>query len=444
MDSLRVVSGLPHYTTIMPRNKSRANRPARLRGRGDYSTEITAITNPISRLESKIDHLEKKLVKNPMSKSNAAATIGRTLGNFAGQGDLGELAGSTLAKWFGHGDYHVKTNSLMGPSSTVGATFSKEGRRGTRIMEREYIGDITSGPLSGGSTAFDITGFNLNPTDVTTFPWLSRVASLYDQWEPNGIVFEFISTSSDFNGASQALGAVVMATDYDSFDPPYTSKQQMENADYACSTKPSENLLHGIECDKRERATTLLYTSTINGAPVTMTTLGRFQVATQGCSVANVTLGELWISYDVTFYKKQLTFTDTLSTPFLDVTGTIINGDNMFLGTIGSSDTITLTANGQTLSFNNPDAAKYQLVYYLDNTEFSSLADLNGSVPTNCTFTSTAVFDPTAGSQLLMVTMIITATAPNASLVTLLKTAVGSSHMRMSVVEVPSAYTFSG
>jgi hypothetical protein len=35
--------------------------------------------------------------------------------------------------------------------------------------------------------------------------------------------------------------------------------------------------------------------------------LGNFQLATQGVSAAGVTLGELWVSYDITFYKKQLT-----------------------------------------------------------------------------------------------------------------------------------------
>jgi len=195
-----------------------------LRGKGDYTETVKAISDPQKRLEAKIDHLERKLVGDgKLNVKNVASKIGRSLGNFAGMGDLGEMAGSTLAKYFGHGDYTVKSNSLMSSATTTGAKFSSS-LRGTRIQEREFLGDVRSGSLFNGSSSFSLTNFNINPTDPKTFPWLSNLSYLYDQWEPHGIVFEFISTSSEFNGTSQALGAVIMATEYDPFDPPYTDK----------------------------------------------------------------------------------------------------------------------------------------------------------------------------------------------------------------------------
>lgn len=271
-----------------------------MRGSGDYTPEVSSIVKPMQRLEAKIDHIEKSLNRD------AASTIGRTLGAVVGQPDLGAMAGRTLAKLFGHGDYTVKVNSLIKGSPPVTSSMSRDGKRGTRIVEREYIGDIFSGSLLSGSTQFTNDNYPILPTNPTTFPWLSTIANLYDQWEPNGIVFEFVSTSSEYNGVSQALGTVIMSTDYDVYDSPYPTKSQMENADYACSTKPSVSLMHGIECDMSERPTPILYTDQGSAIPKTSTTLGNFQLATVGCSAANVLLGELWVAYDITFYKKQL------------------------------------------------------------------------------------------------------------------------------------------
>lgn len=314
-----------------PRNRTRkAPRPPRLvrqiAGRGDYSVDLLATTDPARRLEGKVDHIERMLSKTHVN--SAPANIGRALGGLVGQSDLGAMAGTALSKLFGHGDYTVKSNSLM-YAATLDMNppkFSSHGKRGTRIIEREYLGDV----ITGAAGVFTNTSYNINPTDPTTFPWLSNIANLYEQWEPNGIVFEFVTTSSEFNGASQALGAVIMATDYDPTDPSYSTKQTMENSDYACSTKPSTSLVHGIECDPAERPLKLLYTNT---SSVERTdSLGKFQIATAGVSVANVTLGELWISYDVTLFKKQIstalsitsgintTFSATAGVPFLATT----------------------------------------------------------------------------------------------------------------------------
>jgi hypothetical protein len=357
----------------MRKNKSilkKTPKKAVLRGKGDYSSEIMNITDPMRRLEGKIDHLEKSLVKNPLSKGGAAKSVGRLLGGLVGQGDLGEFAGSSLAKLFGHGDYHVSSNSLIKNTSGIsGAKFVNDGSRGTRIIEREFIGNIASGPVSVGSSIFELQSYILNPTNSHAFPWLSQVAHLYDQWEPHGIVFEFISTSSEFNGTTQALGAVIMATDYDPYDPLYANKQQMENADYSCSSKPSLGLVHGIECDPRERPLKILYTSQSNGAPVNTYSLGTFQLATQGCS-AQVTLGELWISYDITFYKKQLETQTISSLGYYHASGISSAFQGLLYEPITLSSNV-VTINSTTLysivRMNNVESSKkYLFVYWMD------------------------------------------------------------------------------
>lgn len=244
-------------------------------------------------------------------KKGPYATVGRDLGGLLGFADVGDRVGGAIGRLFGRGDYQVHLNSLMesygkpaaGPPPPM--TF-RDGKRGVRVVEREYLGDITSGPLVGSSTLFTNNSYPLNPANATTFPWLSRIARQFDQWEPHGIVFEFRSTSSEYNGTSQALGTIILATDYDPTDPAYVSKAEAENSDYAMSVKSSDCAIHGIECDPKERPTAVLYTSSGSQSDPRFTDLGTFQLCTQGMSVADVTLGELWVTYDITFYKKQV------------------------------------------------------------------------------------------------------------------------------------------
>lgn len=432
---------------MIPTKKNQTTKSSRkrstLRGKGDYSNEINNLKDPIERLEKKLDHLEKNLVHKVATKKNAAEVIGRTLGNFANQGDLGALAGSTLAKYFGHGDYSLHKNSLMDGKHLAGAKFSSDGKRGTRIIEREFIGDVSSGILVGNSTEFTNGAFIINPTDSRTFPWLSRLAHLYDQWEPNGIVFEFVSTSSEYNGTSQALGTIVMATDYDPYDQLYINKQVMENADYACSTKPANGLLHGIECDTKERPTALLYTDTTNGSPLTSTQLGRFQLATQGCSVGGVTLGELWISYDITFYKKQLIDSTIINLPFLTQEATTSTGTGYFAGAPNDSYQISIyqiIGTGSRIDFNNIAAGSVYLVnYFLLNPTATDESNVRTTFTVNNgAFDSRGSFD--LGIDSLMV-WVVTTTSANTSLQTTINTD-GAKQYSLSVTQVTPDYTF--
>lgn len=355
----------------MPKHKNATK--SNLRGRGDYTVETKKIPQILPRLEAKIDHLEKSLVHATPSKARAASTVGRVLGNFVGQGDLGALAGESLAKMFGHGDYSIKANSLMSSISQSGPNvpkFGTSGKRGIRVAEREFLTDIFSGSLVDGSSEFLNRSFRINPTESTTFPWLSLIASNFDQWEPHGIVFEFISTSSEFNGTSQALGTIIMATDYDGNDPPAPSKSDMANMDYACSTKPSNNLIHGVECEPSERQVKIFQTSQVNAL---LSLLGNFQIATQGMSTADTKVGELWVSYDISFYKKQLGSYNPLCFTWSGVatatTGLLASPTLRFATNFATPWTITQNIGVGSIIVLDPniDAGRFLLVYQLDN-----------------------------------------------------------------------------
>lgn len=378
-----------------------------LRGRGDYAQDIIDEPNVVTRIEKKLDHLERSLVRKAASTpiGQGASMAGRALGGLFGQGDLGSLAGEGLARLFGHGDYRtaIKGNSLMaGVSGSTVPKFQGDGKRGVRLTEREFIGNVVSGSLVSGSSIFDNKSFNLNPTDQNTFPWLSKIAELFDQWDPHGIVFEFHTTSSTFNGTSQALGAVIMATDYDVNDPPYSSKQQMENADYACSTVPSSSLLHGVECDPRERPLEVLYTTPRTGQ-LNFSSLGSFQIATQGCSTAGTTLGELWISYDITFYKKQLV-SSTLDVATLSGSSNATAGGPLWIpSTLSIQRGITYAQNigvGTTFSFPpSQGSGKYLLTVNDQSFQTGDIASITPTNLINCVQSQSTTSLSTVGSQ---------------------------------------------
>lgn len=358
--------------------------------------------------------ITKRMANSTLGKKVRKAALERTgqiIGARLGSARLGRAAGSLVSRVTGSGDYNVHTNSLFRTIPTSRATFAQEGRA-TRIREREYVGEVLAGPsLVNGSTLFHRSSYSINPTNPELFPWLSRLAHLYDQWEPHGIILEFVSTSSEFNGVSQSLGAIIMATEYDPYDPLYNSKQEMENADFSCSTKPAEGLVHGIECARSERPTKLLYTASSNGAPLTSTQLGIFQLATQGMSTAGSTMGELWISYDISFYKKQLTSELDLE-PAFQATG--VTTSDLYLGAPNVVYSRRIDLNGDTVRFNNIGYNnKFLLVY---SKTWNTADTFTGMAQNNLTWTTTISYGSVTPPNNSMIALRITLTGPGAFL----------------------------
>lgn len=294
--------------------KSSAPRPAvrRMRGRGDFTESSPPTTSTTVTVPQQLNRIEKKLDSSLHNRNSSTlgSGLGRVAGSLLGQGDLGASAGDAIQRWLGYGDYNLVSNSLIkgvdqGSKSSSIPTFSKDGRRGIRITEREFLGDVIS---STTANTFTNQSFRINPADPTTFPWLSTLANQFDSWEPLGIIFEFNSTSSSQSPGTQALGTVITATDYDPTDPAFTNKLVMESSDYSRSARADCNIQHGIECDLTERGVRTLYTSySLPTVDQRLTDLGNFQIASVGVNAGSVNLGELWVTYDIAFYKKQLT-----------------------------------------------------------------------------------------------------------------------------------------
>lgn len=231
---------------------------------------------------------------------------GAMIGNVAGG-----IGGRMISQIFGNGDYRVtnagqlRSNNIVLSNAANAPQFGGVGKVAVKLQHREYLGDVISSHTAG---AFSIKDYAINPGIVETFPWMSQVVgSSFQQYRINGMMFEFRSMSSDaLNSTNTQLGTVIMATDYDSKDVPFTSKQQMENTEYGVSCKPSLSMVHGIECARSQTPVSELYVrawAVPSGADIRMYDLGRFSIATTGCQGTDVNLGELWVTYDVDVFK---------------------------------------------------------------------------------------------------------------------------------------------
>nr|QKV51258.1 putative capsid protein [Crucivirus sp.] len=327
----------------------RATR-TRLRGKGDYWSfapeRILKGSSPFAKVKS--------------AGSGIGSQLGGMLGGAPGRA-LGGAAHSLFKKITGFGDYKVASNTIM--MGTDPPSFATSGR-GTIVRHREYIGDVA------GSIAFTTTSYPINAGINRSFPWLSQIASNFEQYIVRGMVFEFKSTSADaLNSTNTALGAVIMATEYNSVNPNFSSKAQAENHEFCTSAKPSESFLHPIECARGETSISALYTRTgtvPSNTDQRMYDLGNFQIMTVGMQAVAV-IGELWVTYDVELLKPRLY--DTAGFSFYEdhFRCSTVSATGNYFGTsqvLATGSNLGASVSGSTITFPADSAVNYYFVYY--------------------------------------------------------------------------------
>lgn len=234
--------------------------------------------------------------------------FGGRLGNSQMGGNIGRKIGSQMARITGFGDYTVENNSLLKP--TVVPDF---GQNSVRITHKEYLGNVM------GSTEFVAKSYELNPGLSDTFPWLSGIARNYQQYRINGMIFQYVSTSAFALGSTNsALGKVILATNYNSEDPDFTTTVQMLATQFSTYCRPADSIMHAIECARSEVAQNLLYVRTDlddSSKDKRITDLGFTTVAREGMQSTSE-VGGLWISYDITLMKPILNPQNAISDGF--------------------------------------------------------------------------------------------------------------------------------
>lgn len=299
----------------------------------------------------------------------------------------------------------------------------RNSKNGVVISHVEYLGDINP------SSNFSVTSFPINPGLPQTFPWLSQISEAFEQYEFQGLCFHFKSMSSSSvlsSGANTSLGTVILATEYNSVLPSFTNKSQMENHEFSESIKPSQSITHMIETKRSQSTLTRLYVRNQppeNDADIRLYDLGKFQIATQGMqnvidADANNSIGELWVTYQVKFFKPKisdigLAVGDFYYTPGLQTTDNSVAVDAPFgfiKNAVSGSTNYTSLESGHTVKFASwLDTGYFLFTYngFINNTgELGQpvISDLVNCqvVAANLAFTTPSSFQtfyaPTAGT----------------------------------------------
>lgn len=256
--------------------------------------------------------LKKDFFSAPKLGASLGGAGGAAIGNWLAPGiggevgqKLGAQGGEYLGKLFkqitGWGDYKVRSNSLVNPEEVVPSF----GEDSIRVRKREFITSLNS-----TASAFTKTVVPINPGVDTSFPWLCAIARNYEQYRINGMIFQYVSTSSDAIASTTnlGLGQVILATDYNAADDPFQDAPQMLNYMFANSDKPSNHILHAVECAPTDQAQKLYYVRTgavPEGQDPRLYDLGTFQIAVNNMPATYQGMGQLWVSYDITFVKSQ-------------------------------------------------------------------------------------------------------------------------------------------
>jgi len=254
-------------------------RDQHIHGRGDYFSGARKWAN-------------KQLARLP---KGSFATAGRFLG-----GVPGELAGKVISELTGHGDYTIKKNSLIRDGNVLQPgemSFAPSGASSIRVQKREFVENIV---VPADPTKFDQHQLRLQCTDSTTFPWLSDIAKHFTEWELHGAIFSYESTSSNYS-SDMALGRVAIATQYNANELPYTSMESMLQSAFHSRANPSENMMHGIECDPTLQASEHLFTRRHGASgPPNLYDHGVVTVATEGLPATTGTIiGSIFVTYDI-------------------------------------------------------------------------------------------------------------------------------------------------
>lgn len=236
----------------------------------------------------------------PSRGGNIVGTIARGAADFLvpGLGGVAGTIGDAIGNFFG-----LNRRRAMGGSRFSSRSASATDPGDLVFEHKEYLGPVS------GSTEFENTAYLVNPGLSATFPFLSKIARNWQEYQFDYCEFKFGSRSSDaLNSTNTALGSVVTATNYNCCEADFTSKQQMEVTRGVLSERPSISQVHGLDVTPQRTPLPQLYIRS-DAVPSNqdqhLYDLAKFQIATEGMQAAAV-IGELWVHYRVILRKPRL------------------------------------------------------------------------------------------------------------------------------------------
>jgi len=346
-----------------------------------------------------------------IAEGRGAYKFGKAIQKF-GQGKFGSSLKSTalsaLGGFMGGGGMYTGRGAYDAMNSLVGGgvapevpQFHSAGDEGGAITvsRKEFLSDIY-----GPATGFDVQPFSINPGLETTFPWLSQIAQNYDEYEMKQLIFTYRSTTTDIGSTTNGqCGTIIMCTNYNAAAGPFEDKVVMMEYDGAMSSKTTESMLHGVECDPRKLSGAegkyVRANPVISNQDLKTYDHGLFQlaIANSPAGFANQAIGELWVSYTVVLRKPKF-FTarglgisqdiyvsggDESTTRFMGTQNSLLSGQQNNIGSM-----LTIGSNSIVITFPAAYAGYLEVRLASDG-----LTTIGGSVGINTGGTTTTVQD---------------------------------------------------
>jgi len=346
--------------------------------------------------------LRKKAVRVKKG-SKIGSNVGRFLGNAAGNmipipgagrvlGGLAEWAGNKIGTVLGLGEYTLERNTITQPATQVPWMHSDSDD--VIFRHRSYLGEVISAPNAGD---YSVRYIPIQPGMEDFDPWGSGAFALYKEWIPQGILFQFESTTAEFSGvASPNTGIVMMGTDYNAFDTaPFPDKITLENNFGTTKAKPQQSFHHPVECAPKRNIQDAFFVRTgalPAGQPPQFYDLGTFAIASSGCPTANQKLGELWCVWEIRARRAtmnavggSLVQMDAFKSATGNVANLLVNPTPSVSNSLGG----TIQSSGSTYAFPpNLSFGTYRITVRILGTTATAIAAGIGFAITNAVFTT--------------------------------------------------------
>lgn len=209
----------------------------------------------------------------------------------------------------GRGDYSVK-NAIVGDGiSSAGIPVFAPHQAEYTVTKTEFLQAIYAPSQAG---VFTNTIMKLQPGLQETFPWLGLIAPNFEEYEMKQLMFYWRPMVTDFNSGTGQCGEIIMVTQYNPSDAPFTDTLRAKSYDGAMSCKTSVPMMHGVECEpSRNSGASGKYIRTgplEQGEDLKQYDQGNLNVIVNDTPPGynNQLLGEIWCAYTVCLRKPKL------------------------------------------------------------------------------------------------------------------------------------------
>jgi len=357
----------------MPKKKKGGQSPPKMKGKGDYKTAAKKVAGAVASKQG------------GAIAAKIGRSIGSAIGSRIGMADGGGAVGSALAlkahtmigkklqKLIGRGDYSLEgsqtsVNSLIKGHPSAYSSFG-DNHAETVVEYREYIGDLATGTVTpqvagtllGADVNLFYQTFNVNPGDPTVFPWFNKIATRYEEYKFDGLIFEYVSTTSPYN-TNSAMGEVIITSQDNVTATELTTRQSMFNTEMCCTARLDRNIMYGVECKSQAQNWYYVKGNASAATPANLQDFVKVYFASQVAASfpSNSVLGEIWVTYRVRLRGPvMLDGTDTVISVSSDTTAKVGNMPPDLTIDIGKSNiyatgAYTTLSGSTTLAYTSP------------------------------------------------------------------------------------------